>query len=68
MCELIIKIDRNFCLRKVEDEAKYQIREIYTDFTNAVGARRKQNEGLFEVKLGSHVMEIRKAAIDRKET
>ena len=52
-CDLIIKMDRNCFLRKIEDESKYQHREIYTEFTNAVNVRMKQQEGIFEAKLGA---------------
>jgi len=53
--KVIIRTDKDFCLKGDKQISKLNLQNIYKDFQNLVRERRKDNVGLFRLKYGTSV-------------
>lgn len=73
VCELITKLDKDLCIKKVRNKDKYQPDAIHQAFTEVVWGRFRNPEGHFEKKYGPNILvnddkEFERAKIQRKAT
>lgn len=73
VCELIVKIDKERCIKKIRNKDKYTPDAIHHAFVEAVWQRFRETEGHFELKYGPSILnkdekEYERARMQRKAT